>query len=556
MPEMHFLVEWPNGERETLYSPSYVVDDHLTVGQDYPISDFLERVGRALRSASDRVEARYGFACSSALDQLRAIEAVANGVSPTYRDGRVKVLAFDKHPPRDARAAGETGGETAGEHHRVVVVGAGQAGLSISYCLQQRGIEHVVLEKSRVANSWRTQRWDTFCLVTPNWQCRLPGHPYRGGDHAGFMNRDQIVEYLESYAASFGPPLREGVKVLSVSRRAGPTPGGQGRGSEGEALPPNERVFDIRTSTGTMTADQVVVATGSYHVTKIPVFEDPIPRDIMQVHSADYRNPGSLPEGDVLVVGSGQSGCQIAEDLHLAGRRVHLCVGNAPRCARRHRGKDVVEWLDQMGYYDIPIDRHPNREQVRDKTNHYVTGRGGGRDIDLRKFALAGMKLYGPLASVRGSVVELAPGLKKNLDDADDVYRSINRTIDAFIDKQGIEAPREPEYTPPWAPAQEAARLDLRAANVRSIVWCIGFGADFRWLDLPVFDASGYPRHERGVTEVAGLYFIGLPWLFTWGSGRFSGVARDAEHIVDRIEHGVFARADARANVEIHAASV
>jgi putative flavoprotein involved in K+ transport len=550
MPEMHFLVEWPNGEREMLYSPSYVVEDHLVVGQDYPISDFLERVRRALRAASDRVEARYGFACSSALDQLKAIEAVAKGVPPTYRDARVKVLAFDKHLPRDARGAGET----AGEHHRVVVVGAGQAGLSISYCLEQRGIEHVVLEKSRVANSWRTQRWDTFCLVTPNWQCRLPGHPYRGGDHAGFMNRGQIVDYLEGYAAAFGPPLREGVKVLSVTRRAAPAPGG----SAGGALAPNKMAFDIRTSTGAMTADQVVVATGSYHVTKVPAFPDPIPGDIVQLHSADYRNPGSLPEGDVLVVGSGQSGCQIAEDLHLAGRRVHLCVGNAPRCARRHRGKDVVEWLDQMGYYDIPIDRHPNREQVRDRTNHYVTGRDGGRDIDLRKFALGGMRLYGPLASVRGSVIDLAPGLKKNLDDADDVYRSINRTIDAFIDKQGIEAPREPEYTPPWEPAEETAALDLRAANVRSVVWCIGFGADFRWLDLPVFDASGYPRHDRGVTEVEGLYFIGLPWLFTWGSGRFSGVARDAEHIVDQIERapGRAARADARASAESPAASL
>lgn len=536
MPEMHFLVEWPNGERERLYSPSYVVEDHLAVGQAYPIPEFVERVRRALHTASERVEARYGFACSSALDQLASVEATANAVPPTYRDAHVKVLAFEKQLPRDARDARARDGDDA--HHRVVVVGAGQAGLSISHCLKQRGIEHVVLEKSCVGNSWRTQRWDTFCLVTPNWQCQLPGYPYRGGDHAGFMNRGEIVDYLEGYAASFDPPLREGVKVLSVDRQSGPAPR-----------------FDIRTSCGALTADQVVVATGSYHVTKVPSFPDPLPSDIVQIHSADYRNPGSLPDGDVLVVGSGQSGCQIAEDLHLAGRRVHLCVGNAPRCARRHRGKDVVEWLDRMGYYDIPIDRHPNREQVRDKTNHYVTGRDGGRDIDLRKFALAGMRLYGPLATLRGALVEFSPGLKRNLDAADDVYRTINRTIDAFIEKQGIEAPLEPEYTPPWEPDRETTVLDCRAADIRSVVWCVGFRADFRWLNLPVFDGAGYPRHERGITEVDGVYFIGLPWLFTWGSGRFSGVARDAEHIADRIERGFERASDATSRGDVRAST-
>jgi putative flavoprotein involved in K+ transport len=284
-----------------------------------------------------------------------------------------------------------------------------------------------------------------------------------------------------------------------------------------------------------MTADQVVVATGSYHRATLPAMGAGFPLGVTQVHSAYYRNPESLPEGEVLVVGSGQSGCQIAEDLHLAGRRVHLCVGNAPRCARRHRGKDVVEWLHMMGYYELPIDRHPNREQVRDRTNHYVTGRGGGRDIDLRQFALDGMRLYGPLVGVRDGVAEFGPGLKRNLDDADDVYRSINGTIDEFIAKQRIDAPRGAVYSPVWEPDRETAMLDVTAAGIRAVVWCVGFGADFSWVKLPVFDETKYPRHDRGVTSVDGLYFIGLPWLFTWGSGRFSGVGRDAKHIVSRI---------------------
>jgi putative flavoprotein involved in K+ transport len=188
-----------------------------------------------------------------------------------------------------------------------------------------------------------------------------------------------------------------------------------------------------------------------------------------------------------------------------------------------------------LGYYELPIDRHPNREQVCDRTNHYVTGRDGGHDIDLRQFALEGMRLYGPLVDIRNAVAEFGPGLGRNLDDADDVYRSINRTIDEFIAKQGIDAPPGTVYTPVWEPREEPATLDVKASNIRAVVWCIGFAADFRWVKLPVFDDTKYPRHDRGVTSVPGLYFIGLPWLFTWGSGRFSGVGRDARHIASRI---------------------
>jgi putative flavoprotein involved in K+ transport len=403
------------------------------------------------------------------------------------------------------------------EHWPVVIVGGGQAGLSVSYCLKERGVDHVVLEKSRVAHSWRAERWDTFCLVTPNWQCQLPGHPYGGPDPQGFMGRDAIVEYLESYVASFRPPLREGVEVTSLA------PGRAGKG------------FGLETSHGFLTADEVVVATGSYHRPRVPASASELPPDVYQVHSVAYRNPQSLPPGDVLVVGTGQSGCQIAEDLHLAGRRVHLCVGNAPRCARRHRGKDVVEWLHEMGYYDIPIEKHPNKEQVRDKTNHYVTGRDGGHDLDLRQFAREGMQLYGPLVSIRAGVLELGPGLERHLDEADDVYRSINRTIDGYIAKNAVDAPPGGEYVAVWKPDTEVTTCDVRAANVRSVVWSTGFDTDYSWVKAPVFDEDGRVTHDRGVTAVPGLYFVGLPWLFTWGSGRFSGVGRDARHIVEQM---------------------
>ena len=516
MPEMHFSVRLPNGATIVCYSPSYIIEEYLSVGQQYPVPEFVARTREALNIASERVRERYGFACSSALDQQAMIEQTVSELSAREQAEHVTVLAFKKHAARDARSPRP---EAKPEHHTVIVVGGGQAGLAVSYCLKQRGVAHLVLEGRRVGHSWRDERWDTFCLVTPNWQCQLPGHAYKGPDPQGFMLKDQIVEYVEGYQAAHELPVREGVMVESLTEVSG-------RGAVR---------FELVTSQGTFTAEQVVVATGCYHQAHIPAYASELPEGVVNLHSSNYKNPESLPEGAVLVVGSGQSGAQIAEDLHLAGRTVHLAVGNAPRCARRYRGKDVVEWLDDLGYYNIPIEKHPNSEQVRDKTNHYVTGRDGGRDIDLRKLALEGMKLYGPMSNVSAGVGRFKPELKQNLDSADDVYRSINRTIDAYLEKQGISAPPERDYLAPWEPAGEPETLDLAAANITSVVWCVGFASDFAWVEAPVLDPRGFPIHERGVTLIPGLFFIGLPWLHTWGSGRFSGVGRDAGFIVQQI---------------------
>jgi putative flavoprotein involved in K+ transport len=402
-------------------------------------------------------------------------------------------------------------------HHSVAVIGGGQAGLSISWYLARSGIDHVVFEKHRGGHAWHAERWDTFCLVTPNWQCRLPGFPYQGSDPHGFMSRKEIIEYIDAFVASFNPPLREGVTVKSLKATA-------------------QHAYALETTDGLCMADQVVVASGGYQIPVIPRCAERLPVDIVQVQSSDYRNPGQLPEGPVLVVGSGQSGCQIAEDLHLAGRRVHLCVGDAPRVARRYRGKDVVEWLHLMGYYDLPVHEHPLREGVRDKTNHYVTGRDGGRDIDLRRRALEGMELYGRLLDVGADRLVFDDDLAQCLDQADQVSESIKTSIDGFIAKQGISAPEETRYRPVWAPSRERAELDYRAAGIRSVVWCIGFRTDYGWIDLPIFNGRGQPAHVRGVTPVPGIYFLGLPWLYTWGSGRFSGIARDAEYLAEHIE--------------------
>jgi putative flavoprotein involved in K+ transport len=277
------------------------------------------------------------------------------------------------------------------------------------------------------------------------------------------------------------------------------------------------------------------VATGGYHRPKIPDFAARLPASITQLHSSEYKNPQALPEGAVLVVGTGQSGCQIAEDLHLAGRTVHLCVGGAPRSPRRYRGRDVVDWLEQMGYYDIPIDKHPQRALVRHKTNHYLTGRDGGREIDLRRFAQEGMQLYGRLTKIQGHNLEFDGTLKRNLNRADAVAESIKQTIDNFIAKHQLEAPPEAPYCPVWEPQEEWLCLDFVGANITTVIWSMGYHTDFSWIDVPVFDGKGYPGHDRGVTAVEGLYFLGLPWLYTWGSGRFSGIARDAQYLADRI---------------------
>jgi uncharacterized repeat protein (TIGR04042 family) len=415
---MHFRVRWPDDTVTDCYSPSLVVKEHLEAGRSYPLAEFVERSATALNIGSERVREKYGFACSSAMDQLRRIEELAArfeaspirwcGSNP-FRPER-HLLTLHQHdiargtscypifrrsaPPQrhhHRRRTGRPVHQLVPETGRHRSSGAGKA--PGRPCLAQRALGH-------------------FCLVTPNWQCNLPGYPYRGDDPYGFMKKDEIVAYLDGFVASFQPPVREGVSVQKLWRT------GEG--------------WRITASDGDYSADQVV-AVGGYHIPVVPRAAERLPADIVQIHSSQYLNPQSLPEGEVLVVGTGQSGCQIAEDLHLAGRRVHLGVGEAPRVARTYRGKDVVEWLDKMKYYDLPVDQHPLGTGVREKTNHYVTGRDGGRDIDLRKFALEGMQLYGKFDSLDGEVARFGAGLKGYLDEADAVSESIKDSIDKFI---------------------------------------------------------------------------------------------------------------------------
>jgi putative flavoprotein involved in K+ transport len=512
MPSVEFTLRWPDGVEQHCYSPSTAIEQALVEGGVYPVAELVRRCRAGLERASERVRETRGFACTAAAEQLGEIEERARGC------GGVGVVRVERLR-RDRPTATHPAPPTLSGHVGVVVIGGGQAGLAVSYLLSERGVAHVVLERDRLASSWRHQRWDTFCLVTPNWQCRLPGYPYEGNDPDGFMLRDEIVDYIRGFASSFRPPLYEGVTVERVEGDAGG--------------------FRVHTSRGELTAEQVILAVGGYHRPSIPPLAAALRPELPQLHSSTYRNPSSLPDGAVLVVGSGQSGAQIAEDLHLAGREVHLSVGSAPRVARFYRGRDCVAWLEDIGHYDMPIDDHPEGLAARKEPNHYVTGRDGGHDLDLRAFARDGMHLHGRLLGVDGERLTFADDLGPRLDAADATAERIKDAIDRHIAARGVEAPTEPRYTPVWEPAPgEGERLSLGQQEVSTIVWATGFRADWSWVQLPAFDGTGYPTHDRGVTTVPGLYVLGLPWLYTWGSGRFAGIERDARHVSERVaEH-------------------
>ena len=402
------------------------------------------------------------------------------------------------------------------EYVSVIIIGGGQAGLSASYCLKERGItDHLILEKHRVGHAWRSERWDSFCLVTPNHQCRLPGHHYGGDDPEGFMVKDEIVDFIEAYVSKYNPPICEGVSVTSVTKRDG--------------------FFHVTTNVGEWHCDDVIVAMGCFHTPILPRGAETIPSHIKQIHSADYKNPDQIPEGETIVVGSGQSGVQMMEELHRFGRKVHLCLGNAPRSPRRYRGKDAVTWLEEMGYYETTFGEHPDKNKALSSTNHYLTGRDGGHEIDLRQFALDGVKLYGYVNSIDAERFAVYQDISEKLDAADRSYNGICQRIDDYLEATGIHAPEQAHYTPVWTPENEPTELGYSENNITAIIWCIGFRPNFQAIKLPVLNMRGFPETDRGVTSIPGLYFLGLPWQHTWGSARFSGIAEDAAYIADQI---------------------
>jgi putative flavoprotein involved in K+ transport len=400
----------------------------------------------------------------------------------------------------------------------VVIIGAGQAGLSTSFHLGQRGIEHLVLEQDRIGESWRSQRWDSFCLVTPNWTVQLPGFTYQGPDPDGFLGRDELVAYLDRYVATLTPPVRTGMRVTSVERADGH--------------------FTVQAGHERLECQAVVVATGSFRKPKLPPFTDALPAGVLQLHSSQYRNPQQLPDGAVLVVGTGQSGAQIIEELHEAERAVFASVSRCPRAPRRYRGKDIVWWGKMGGLYERTVD---TLESPAEKTacHPQSSGRRGGHDIFLRELAKDGVRLLGRAESIQDGVVRVAADLGENLRKADEFAENVLNQLDQAVAKMGIPLPEDQNPRGVGASVADelhpVSELDLQNAGVTSIIWATGYTPDFSFVHFPVFDASGRPVQRRGATSFPGLYFVGLEWLHTPKSGLLLGVGEDAEHIATTI---------------------
>ena len=398
------------------------------------------------------------------------------------------------------------------ERHETVIVGGGHAGLAMSHALSRRGRAHVVLERGRLAERWRSERWDSLCFQFPNWSLTLPGQPYDGGDPEGFATRDDVVAFIERYAAAIAAPLRTGVTVLAL-----------GTGRDG---------FRLETSHGAREAASVVVATGPYQEPVIPALGAALPARIVQVHSSAYRNPGRLPPGAVLVVGSGASGCQIVEDLLAAGRRVLLAVGRHRRFPRRYRGQDMFWWMERMGALDQTLAERP---EARGRPNPLVTGVGGGHDIDLRDYAARGVTLLGRVEAMDGARLRLADDLDAQIARGDEGVAAFTRSVDAYVAQAGLAAPEETLPAPPPSSVVAIRSLDLDGSGITSVIWATGFRRDFSWIGLPVLDAAGEAVHRRGVSACPGLYFLGLPWLHTLKSSVLCGVGRDADHLAEDI---------------------
>jgi putative flavoprotein involved in K+ transport len=399
------------------------------------------------------------------------------------------------------------------EQVETLIVGGGQAGLAMSEQLSKRGLSHVVLERHRIAERWRTERWDGLHANGPAWHDRLPGLTIAGVDPDGFATRNQMVDYFIAYAAHIAAPIRCGVDVTAVRQ--------DGTG------------FRAETSGGPISAHNVVAATGPFQRPLVPAIVPP-DAGILQIHSNAYKNPDQLPAGAVLVIGSGSSGAQIADELSRAGRRVYLSLGGHGRPPRRYRGRDFGWWYRMLGTWEVPVEERPQRH-----VTIAISGAHGGVTVDFRRLAARGVTLLGRAQGYGDGAMRFAPDLARNLAEGDATYLSLLDAADAYAEREKLDLPREPEARvidpDPTCVTDPILRLDLREAGIGAIVWATGYALDFGWLKVGAFDAKGVPSHHHGISDVPGLYFLGLPWLLRRESSFLFGVERDAAHLAEHI---------------------
>lgn len=401
-----------------------------------------------------------------------------------------------------------------------LVVGAGQAGIAASEHLSQLGVEHLVLERQRIAQAWRTGRWDSLVANGPAWHDRFPGLEFKG-DRDGFPGKDEVADYFEDYVRQIKAPVRTGVEVRRVTRNQG-RPG-----------------FTVETSEGVIEARNVIAATGPFQVPVIPPIAPAAPAapadgSLLQIHSAHYHRPAQLPEGAVLVVGAGSSGVQIADELQRAGRKVFLSVGAHDRPPRAYRGRDFCWWLGVLGEWDAAIAK-PGREHV----TIAVSGARGGHTVDFRALGHQGITLVGLTESFADGRVRFRDDLAENIANGDANYLAMLDAADDYIRRNGLDLPEEPEarrrLPDPECMTHPLRELDLAAAGITSIIWATGYRVDFSWLQVDSFEPGGKPRHHRGVGHEPGIYFLGLPWLSRRGSSFIWGVWHDAKFVADHI---------------------
>lgn len=397
-----------------------------------------------------------------------------------------------------------------------LIVGGGQAGIAMSEHLGRAGVPHLVLEKNRTAEAWRSGRWDALVTNGPVWHDRFPNMKFEGEAPDAFVSKDRVADYLVDYAAMIKAPIREGVEVLDAVRKPG-----TGR-------------FLVTTSAGEIEANRIVAATGAFQHPVVPPIV-PKTAPVTQLHSFHYKHPGQLPDGAVMVVGAGSSGAQIADELNRAGRKVFLSVGSHDRPPRRYRGRDFVWWLGVLGLWDMAAPA-PGTEHVTIS----VSGAYGGQTMDFRRLAGEGVVLTGLTAGYDDGVLRFADDLKANVAKGDANYAELLDMADAYVARTGLDLPKEPEarqaFPDPDCLSQPLSAIDLEQENVCTIIWATGFRQDFNWLKADAFDERGAPIHQRGLSQEPGVYFLGLPWQSRRGSSFLWGVWHDAKHIADQIE--------------------
>ena len=398
----------------------------------------------------------------------------------------------------------------------VAIIGGGQAGLAVSYFLKQAGIDHVVLESGRIAETWRTRRWDSFCLVTPNWSIKLPGGEYSGPDPDGYLPLAQLISYFEDWARSFRAPVMEQTTVTKLAADV-------------------DHSFRLSIDGGSMRARQVVVATGAYQKVFRPAGAENVSDDVLQIFAEEYNNPSELPPGPVLVIGSGQTGCQLAEELHESGRKVFLACGRCPWGPRRLEGRDIVSWAAESGFFDRTPQTLPS-PAARLVGNIVATGHGGGHDLHLRVLNELGVELLGHFASADGGTINFADDLAASADFGDARLLDLWKYLETYCAGQGRPVP---DFSmPPPLRLKTRTRLNVAKDGIATVIWTSGYRPDYDWVKFDVFDDMGFPVQTDGASKVPGLYFSGVHWMRRLKSSILYGVAEDAEIVARQIVEG------------------